>query len=203
MKTLFRFSLASLLLAIAIPAAAAPKIYTSDLAHSEVGFTIRHLVSKVHGKFDTFKSTIVYDAADPTASSVETEIETKSINTGQARRDNHLRSPDFFLADSFPKITFKSTSITKKGDRFQVAGDLTIRGITKPVVLDAALLGIGPGMMGGEVAGFEGTTRVSRKDFGVSWNKALDQGGLLLGNDVDITLNIEAGAGGPRGPGGK
>ncbi len=199
MKTTSRLSIAALLLALAVPAAAAPKTYTSDLAHSEVGFSIRHLVSKVHGKFDAFKSTIVYDAANPSASSIETEIETKSINTANQRRDNHLRSGDFFLTDSFPKITFKSTSVAKKGDRFEVKGNLTIRGVTKPVVLDAAILGIGPGMMGGEVAGFEATTRVNRKDYGVNWNKTLDQGGVVLGDDVDIMLNIEAGEGGPKG----
>ena len=176
-------------------------LYKIDPNHSVVGFSIRHLFSKVPGRFNEFEGTIQFDDKNMAASSVETTIKTASIFTNQEKRDNHLRSADFFAADSFPTITFKSTKVTAvENNKFQIEGDLTIRGRTKRVVLDAELLGVGATPMGTR-AGFEATTTVNRKDFGVLWNKTLDQGGTLLGDDVAIDLGVEAVKAEPKGQG--
>jgi polyisoprenoid-binding protein YceI len=178
--------------ALVLPAAAADT-YTIDKAHTEVLFSVKHLVSKVGGRFQDFDGKLVIDRARPEASTAEFTIQATSINTGQTRRDDHLRSPDFFDVANHPAITFKSTKVTPKSkDAFDVAGDLTIRGNTKPVVLTVNFLGDVKDPMGAEKAGFEVTTRINRKDFGVLWNRALDQGGFVLGDDVNVTINIEA-----------
>jgi polyisoprenoid-binding protein YceI len=178
--------------ALALPAAAA-ETYAVDKTHSEVLFSVKHLVSKVSGQFQDFGGTIVIDRAKPEASSAEFAIKSTSISTKEERRDNHLRSPDFFDVAKFPEITFKSTKVTPKGnDAFEVTGDLTMHGVTKPVVLAVAFLGDIKDQMGNEKAGFEATTTLNRKDFGIVWNKALDQGGYLLGDDVKVTINLEA-----------
>ena len=176
----------------AVRALADPALYKIDPNHSVVGFSIRHLFSKVPGRFNEFEGTAMFDDKNLAASSVEATIKTASIFTNQEKRDNHLRSADFFAADSFPTITFKSTKVTAgENNKFQVEGDLTIRGRTKRVVLDAELLGEGPTPMGTR-AGFEASTTINRKDFGVLWNKTLDQGGTLLGDDVAINISVEA-----------
>jgi polyisoprenoid-binding protein YceI len=180
-------------LLLALSAQAAPVTYKIDPAHSETGFTVRHLFSKVNGRFNTFMGTFVYDAGNPAASSVNVEIEATSIFTGQDRRDAHLRSADFFDVEKFPKLTFVSKSVKAAGkDKLEIAGDLTMHGVTKPVTLVATYLGGGPGMDGANRVGFEATGQLNRKDFGVSWNKALDKGGMLLGDDVDLRIAIEA-----------
>jgi polyisoprenoid-binding protein YceI len=178
-------------------ASAAPLTFDIDQAHSQVGFSVRHFFSKVPGQFKDFSGTIVMDPNTPAASSVEVTIQAASIFTGNDGRDKHLRSPDFFAADSFPTLTFKSTKVDSAGkDRVRVAGDLTMHGVTKSVVLDVEFLGMGEVGVGGKSwgtkAGFDATTTIHRKDFGINWNKTLDAGGVMIGENVAISLHIEA-----------
>jgi polyisoprenoid-binding protein YceI len=162
-----------------------------DPNHSSVGFSIRHLFSKVPGAFDKFSGTVDFDPANPTAATVKVDIDPASIDTKTPKRDDHLRSSDFFDVAKFPALTFQSTKVTKgEGNALTVEGNLTMHGVTKPVTLAVNFLGAGPAM-GGQRAGFEATTKVDRKDFGIIWNKTLDSG-TLLGDDVDITIGIEA-----------
>jgi len=178
-------------------ATAAPVQYTIDKDHSEVGFDVRHLFSKVHGRFNAFAGSITFDEANPAAISVDATAEAKSIWTDNERRDGHLRGVDFFAADSFPTISFKSSKVTAAGKgKYKVAGNLTMRGVTRPVVFDAEFLGAGAVGVGGQSwgtkAGFVATTVVNRKDYGINWNKTLDNGGLMLSDEVTISLSIEA-----------
>jgi polyisoprenoid-binding protein YceI len=176
---------------LAVPGWAA-STYTVDPAHSEVSFQIRHLVTKVRGTFAKFDGTIVKDDADASASSVEFAIETGSIDTGIADRDNHLRSPDFFDAAKHPSITFKSTKVEKVSDtEYRVTGPLSIHGVSKVVTLPVTFDGEVKDPWGNVKGGFSTSTRLNRKDFGITWNKALDTGALLLGEDVDVTINLE------------
>jgi len=191
--------LATLLaLTIAVPAVhAASATYTIDKSHSEVSFKVRHFFTKVPGRFNDFAGTITYDDKNLATSAVDVTIQTASIFTNNDRRDNHLRSDDFFAADKFPTITFKSTKITPgDGGKFKIAGDLTMRGVTKPVTLDAEALGMGAVTAGGNSmgtrAGFTAATTINRKDWGVSWNKVLDNGSTMLDDNVAIELNVEA-----------
>lgn len=198
MKHVLRSALSIAALALAASVSiAAPATYVTDKAHTEVGFSIRHFFSKVHGRFTDFVATIQFDPKDLAKSSVEATVQATSISTDNERRDNHLRSDDFFAVEKNPTLTFKSTKITPgKDNTFKLAGDLTMRGVTKPVVFDAELLGTGDISMGGRVvgtrAGFTATTVVNRKDFGISWNRTLDQGGTMLDDNVKIELNVEA-----------
>ena len=185
------------LLGMASAASAAPQTYDIDPVHSQVGFTVRHFFSKVPGQFKQFSGAILADEKNPAASSVDVTIQTASIFTDNDQRDAHLRSADFFAADSFPAITFKSTKVTPAGkDRYKVAGNLTMRGVSKPVVLDMEFLGKGEVSLGGKSmgtrAGFDATTTVNRQDYGIRWNKTLDQGGMMLGDEVAVSLHIEA-----------
>jgi polyisoprenoid-binding protein YceI len=191
------FALALALMSIAGAASAAPLTFDIDKAHSQVGFSIRHFFSKVPGQFKDFTGTIVMDPTAPAASSVNVTIQAASISTDNDARDKHLRSPDFFAADSFPTLIFKSTKVATTGkDKAQVTGDLTMRGVTRSVVLDVEFLGMGEVGVGGQnwgtKAGFEATGTLNRKDFGINWNKTLDQGGLMIGEDVAISLHVEA-----------
>jgi polyisoprenoid-binding protein YceI len=180
-------------LLLAAQALAAPQAYEIDPVHSRVEFTIRHMFSKVTGDFGAFHGTINYDASAPAASSVVAEIDAASIDTNNDRRDGDLKSPNFFDVAKFSTLSFTSTKVTPLSDgKFKVEGNLTMHGVTKPVVLDTAFLGSGPGLDGATRAGFEGMTKVDRKDYGIVWNKTLDQGGTLLGDDVAISLEIEA-----------
>jgi polyisoprenoid-binding protein YceI len=169
----------------------APVTWQIDGAHSEVAFRIRHLVSRVRGRFTQFGGTVVADPQNLSAGSVDVTIQTASITTDVARRDEHLRSGDFFDAPNHPTITFKSTRVQQTGDNLKVYGNLTIRGVTKPVVLDGRFTGMG-GPTGHRRIGFEATTTVNRMDYGVSWNRAAEGGGALLGDEVEITLTVEA-----------
>jgi polyisoprenoid-binding protein YceI len=175
---------------------AAPAKYSVDKDHTEVGFDVRHFFNKVHGRFNAFAGTIVFDEANPANISVDATAETKSIWTDNDRRDAHLRSADFFAADSFPTLSFKSTKVSAAGkNKYKVDGNLTLRGVTKPVSFDgeflgAAAVGAGGQSWGGK-AGFTATTVVNRKDFGINWNKVLDNGSLMLDDKVTIVLNIE------------
>ncbi|HEY6866933.1 MAG TPA: YceI family protein [Candidatus Eisenbacteria bacterium] len=189
---------AVLALSLAPLAAAEPQNFGFDKAHSEVGFDIRHIFTKVHGRFNDYSGSVSYDPANLTASSVEVSIADSSIYTANERRDNDLRSPNFFDVAKNPAITFKSTKIIpgKDANHFQVVGDLGMHGTTKPVTLDVEFLGVGPvGVNGhsmGMQAGFIGKTTIKRQDWGITWNRTLDQGGMMLGDDVEITLNIAA-----------
>jgi polyisoprenoid-binding protein YceI len=185
------------LVTFASAASAAPLTFDIDKVHSQVGFSIRHFFSNVPGQFKDFGGTIVMDPSAPEASSVEVTIQAASISTDNEARDRHLRSLDFFAADSFPTLTFKSTKVVPAGkDKVTVTGDLTMRGVTKSVVLDVEFLGMGEvgasGQSWGTKAGFEATTTVKRRDYGINWNKTLDKGGLMIGHDVAIILRIEA-----------
>jgi polyisoprenoid-binding protein YceI len=186
-----RLTIASLFLAAAALPLLAADTYTVDKNHSDVSFQVRHWTSKVRGRFTDFSGTIEADTAKPEASSVVFTIKSSSIDTNNADRDNHLRSADFFDAAKNPEITFKSSKIVPAGkDKFDVTGTLTLRGVSKEVTIPVTYLG---SMKTGnsEVAGFELSTRVNRKDYGINWNKTLDAGGIMLSDEVDITIALE------------
>lgn len=164
-----------------------------DSAHSQVGFQVKHMMfSKVRGTFEEFSGTIEFDETNPANSSVNVEINPASINTRDEKRDEHMRSADFFGVDANPKMTFVSTDVKPDGDDYKITGDLTMNGITKSVVLDAEFEGKGPSPMGVEVYGFSAETKISRKEFGMEWNAAIETGGVLVSDEVKITLEIEA-----------
>jgi polyisoprenoid-binding protein YceI len=165
-----------------------------DTVHSEVSFVIRHLVvSKVRGRFDKFEATIV-TAEDPLQSSVEATIDAGSINTVQEQRDTHIRSVDFLDAENHPTITFRSRGVRPDGDQFLVDGDLTIRGVTKPVTLELEVNGFGPDPYGGTRAGFTAKTEIDRQDFGVSYNGPIPgaDNAMVLSDKVLLQIEIEA-----------
>jgi len=166
-----------------------------DHAHSSVDFTVRHLlVSKVRGRFTKWTGALYIDEQDLARSRVDVEIDVASVDTHEAQRDAHLRSADFFEAEKHPRIVFKSKRVEEKGkDHLAVTGDLTIRGATREVVLDVERGGlIAKDPWGKRRAGFTATAKINRKDFGVNFNQVLDQGGLALGEEVAITIEIEA-----------
>ncbi len=187
--TILAVALVFLLVLAVAPAQAAD--YQLDPPHSAVGFAVKHLtVSTVRGGFGEFSGAFNVDDADFTKSSFEVRIKTASINTQNERRDNHLRSPDFFDVANHPEIVFKSKRIEKSGDGYVAIGDLTIRGVTKEVPLRFSAAG--PIRMGNRsVIGVEGSTTINRHDFGVSWSRALDGGGLVVADDVRIELSVE------------
>lgn len=168
--------------------------YEVDPVHTQVMFKVRHMgVSTVTGKFNRFAATFAYDPADPASSWVTATIDAASIDTDNDRRDNHLRSADFFAADSFPNLTFQSTRVEPvEQGRFRVSGDLSIRGVTKPVVLDVVLGGATMGQGGQPIIGWTAETTVNRKDYGLMWNRLTEAGGWLVGDDVRIVLEVEA-----------
>lgn len=168
-----------------------PAVWNIDPVHSGVSFQIRHFVSRVRGKFKDFRGTIAADPENWQNAVIDVAITTSSISTDNDRRDTHLRSNDFFAADSFPTITFRSTRIERSGDAAKVYGTLTIRGVTRPVVLDGQFTGLLKSAQGDRV-GFEATTTVNRLDYGVKWNRAVEGGGAMLGDDVKIEITVEA-----------
>jgi polyisoprenoid-binding protein YceI len=181
------------ILTLAAGPALAADTLVIDRSHSEAGFQVRHLFSNVRGRFGAFEGTIAMDAAKPEASSVEFKIDASSIDTDHADRDKHLRSPDFFDVAKHPFITFASEKIRATGkDRYAVTGTLTMRGVAKSVTLPVSFLGAGKDPWGNERAGFSTSVTLNRKDFGILWNKSLDNGGLLLGDDVAVTIELEA-----------
>ena len=183
------FALATL---TALPAVAATT-WTVDKAHSNVDFSVRHLMANVRGHFADYDGVIVMDA-DPAKSSVEFTIQSKSIDTANEQRDTHLRSADFFEVEKYPAITFKSTAVKKTGDNaYEVTGPLTMRGVTKVVTLPVTFLGEAKDPWGNLKGGFSLSTVLNRKDFGINWNKALDQGGFILGDEVKVEINLEVG----------
>jgi polyisoprenoid-binding protein YceI len=189
------FAAVLLVPALAAPAQAqgpaAPATWQIDKTHSNVQFQIRHFVSKVRGSFKDWKGTVIADPEAWQNGSIDVQIATASIFTDNDRRDGHLRSPDFFAADSFPTIAFKSTHIERTGNDAKIHGNLTIRGVTKPVVLDGSFSGLMKSAQGDRV-GFEASTTVNRMDYGVKWNRAAEGGGAMLGDEVKIEINVEA-----------
>jgi len=168
--------------------------WTSDPAHSIAEFAVKHLVvTTVKGRFREFDATIDIDEAQPENSSVAANIQVASVDTNVAARDADLRSDNFFNAEQYPLITFRSTGVERLSDeRYKVHGDLTIRDVTKPVTLDTEFAGEINDPWGNRRAGFTATTEISRSDFGVKWNQALETGGVVVGDNVKITLHIEA-----------
>ena len=165
-----------------------------DPVHSRIGFVVRHLViSKVHGRFARWTGTLVLDEARPEASKIEIRIEAASIDTHEPQRDAHLRSRDFLDAENHPELIFEGTRIEKTGaDHYQLAGDLTIAGVTRNVLLDVEALGRAKDPWGGERVGFSAKTTIDRRDFGLVWNQALETGGVVVGEKVEIVVEIEA-----------
>jgi polyisoprenoid-binding protein YceI len=193
----------ALLLLLALPAlaSAAPVLFKVDPDHSSATFSIRHFVTNVHGRFKDFEGTVKYDKQNPTASTVEFTAQTASIDTDNKDRDNHLKSPDFFDVAKFPTMTFTSTSVKPRdANTLDVTGNLTIHGVTKPVTVPVSLLGTIATKGGGEKAGFETAFTVDRKDYGLEWNRVLDTGGTLLGNEVKIAISVEANTPKPTEP---
>jgi polyisoprenoid-binding protein YceI len=171
----------------------APGVYTIDPVHSTVGFVARHLVaSKVRGRFTDFTGTITIGAT-PETSSVQAVVQAASITTDNEMRDGHLKSADFLDLENSPTLTFKSTKVSAKGDDFELVGDVTLRGITKPVVFSLEFLGSGPSMTpGATVTGFEARAEIDRRDFGVSFQGNLENGSLIVGNKIVLEFAIEA-----------
>ncbi len=169
-------------------------VYKIDTSHSLVEFAVKHMmVATVKGSFSSFDGTILVDEQDPTRSSVEVTIDAASIDTREPQRDGHLKSADFLDVEKFPHITFRSTRLERIDDqRFRLYGDLTIRDVTRPVVLEASFEGRAKDPWGNERIGFTATTRFDRRDFGLQWNVPLEAGGLLVGNEVRVNLEVEA-----------
>jgi len=168
-------------------------VWQIDPTHSQAEFAVRHLmIATVKGRFRDIAGTVVVEDGDPTTAQVDVTIDVASIDTGVGQRDQHLRSADFFDTDRFPKLTFRSTGVERVGeDHYEVTGDLTIRDVTRPVTLDAHGLGSVRDPWGKERAGYTATARINRKDFGLSWNQALETGGVVVGDEVKITLEVE------------
>ncbi len=168
-----------------------------DAAHTLVGFSAKHMMfTTVRGKFNEVEGTIVVNADDPNGSSVEVTIPAASIDTGVEQRDGHLKSADFLDVEHYPTITFRSKRVegaaNREGDRFKVIGDLTIRGETREVTLDATYDGEGKDPWGGTRAGFSATTKIDRRDWGLTWNAALETGGVLVSNELKIEIEAQA-----------
>ena len=196
------FAAAALSLLAALPVSA--ETYTIDAGHSEVGFKIRHLVSNVRGRFNEFSGTINMDPKNIQNSSVEFRIKAESIDTNQANRDKHLRAEDFFHVEKYPEIVFKSDSVKPAAkDKYNVTGTLTMRGVSKKVTLPVTYTGEVKDPWGNVKAGFETSTTLNRKDYGIVWNQAVDNGGVILGDDVTIEINLETQKQAPKAAAGK
>ena len=168
--------------------------YSLDVAHTRIGFSARHaMVTSVRGSFQDFEGTAHLDAADPTKSSAKLTIRVASLTTGQEQRDAHLRSPDFFDVETYPEITFESTDVEQlDGDTYRLVGDLTIKDQTQPVSVDFTFNGSAKDPFGNLRAGFEGRTTVNRKDWGLTWNAALETGGFLVADKVKFEFDVSA-----------
>ena len=162
-----------------------------DASHSSVGFKVRHLgVAKTRGRFTAFEG-LVHVGEDPADTTVEVTIDAASVDSHDATRDEHLRSADFFDAADHPQLVFRSTGVAGAGDRWQLAGELTIRGVTRPVTLDVTYEGVAGDPWGGTRAGFSATAEVDREEWGLTWNAALETGGFLVGKKVTLELEVE------------
>jgi len=167
--------------------------YQIDPSHSSASFTIKHMmIAKVHGGFEKMSGTLNYDAANPTKSTINVTIDTASINTREAQRDDHLKGPDFFDVEKYPTISFKSTRVDKSADGLKIVGDLTIHGVTQQVTLESEVPSAEMKDPWGNVKiGASASTKIKRKDFGLTWNAALEAGGFLVGDDVTINLDVQ------------
>ena len=167
--------------------------YTLDPTHTRLGFSTRHaMVTTVRGQFTEFSGTAHVDSADPAASSVEVTIQVASVDTGVTDRDGHLKSPDFFDAEQFPTMTFKSTSVVVEDGNWLVTGDFTIKGVTNPVTIDFEPTGSAKDPFGNTRIGFEGAAVINRKDWGLSWNAALETGGVLVSDKIKLEFDVSA-----------
>lgn len=168
--------------------------YAIDASHSQVGFSVKHMMfSTVRGSFRGVEGKIVVDAGNPANSTVDVTIDASTVTTGDVKRDEHLRSADFFDVAVFPTLTFKSNSVDMRSDdEFTLSGELTMHGVTHPVTIKAEQTGAGTNPWGMDVIGFEGSAKVNRRDFGLNWNAALEKGGVLVSDEIKITLEIEA-----------
>ncbi|MEW6283988.1 MAG: YceI family protein [Candidatus Eremiobacterota bacterium] len=182
-----------LLLGLLAPAAWA-KTYEVDPAHSNIVFSIKHFVSYVEGRFRDFSGSIDYDPNNPAASAVSFTVQARSIYTDNDKRDTHLRSEDFFDVDKHPTLTFKSKKvIARDKEHLDVVGEITIRGVTRGITVPITILGTTQGFQG-ELIGFRTEFTINRKDFGIVWNRSLDKGGSVLGDEVQVRILVEAGA---------
>ncbi|RNF38528.1 YceI family protein [Planococcus salinus] len=169
------------------------KKWTVDATHSEIGFSVKHMmISKVKGSFGSYEATVEANEEDLQGALIDFKIDVNSINTNNEDRDNHLRSADFFDAENHPHITFKANDIVKKGEEYELTGDLTMKGVTRPATFEVEYGGKGTNPWGVEVVAFSGEGKVNRKDFGLTWNQALETGGVMVGEDIKITLELEA-----------
>ncbi len=180
-------------LVLAFSAAAHAANWKVDQSHTNVGFSVSHIFTSVKGRFDRFDGTIVFDPEKPESAIVRAAVEAASINTNNTKRDKHLRSDDFFNAKEHPTLTFESTGgVTEmKENRGKLAGNLTIHGVTKPVVFDVTFRGQGKDPWGNVRAGFAASLSINRKDYGLNWNEVLETGGLLVGEEVEIRIDVE------------
>ncbi len=171
---------------------AATERYNVDPDHSIVGFSVAHMVvSRTTGRFTEYTGFIEMDAEAKTVKAIEAVVQTASVNTNHTKRDTHLKGPDFFNVEKFPTMTWKMKSYEKQGEQYAAKGDLTLLGVTKEVVLTGSFNGVAKDPWGNTRAGFTARGKINRKDFGMNWSKALDSGGLVVGDDVDINLEIE------------
>ena len=202
MKRTFALSFSLALLAsaslVSVPVQAAH--YNVDDSHSHVGFSIKHLVGIVKGEFKEFGGSFEFDKDKVEDTKGTFTAKTASISTNNPKRDEHLKSADFFDAKKFPEITLANLKVEKKGDKFQAQGDLTMHGVTKPVTFDVEFGGTAKDPWGNTRAGFSATTKLARKDFGIVWNKSLDAGGVMLGEDVMLDIQVEAVEGPAKAP---
>ncbi|HLD70154.1 MAG TPA: YceI family protein [Candidatus Omnitrophota bacterium] len=173
--------------------AGAADIFQIDRSHSSIGFALKHLtISTVTGEFTDYSGTIQYDAKDPAAFTAEVMIQAATIDTHQKKRDDHLRGADFFDTEKFPIISFKSKKCASDANGYLLTGDLTMHGVTKEISIPLTISGPVKSPMGSDVIGVSAETTINRQDFGVSWNKALDTGGFMVGDEVKISVNLEA-----------
>ena len=187
-----KLSLTTAAALLAASSLSAADTWTVDKGHSDASFTIRHMMSRVRGQFTDFSGAIVADAAKPEAASVEFALKAASINTASEGRDKDLRSPNFFDVEKFPEITFKSSKVKSTGkDKYDVTGTLAMHGVSKEVTIPVQFLGFGKDPWGNEKAGFSIDFTLNRKDFGITYNKVLDTGGALLGDEVAVSINLE------------
>ncbi len=187
-----RFIYTAVLVVFIIAGVQAADKYVADKAHTNIGFTVKHMViTTVPGKFNDYMIDFIFDANDLNKSSIKVTIKTASINTDDEKRDEHLRSADFFDAAKYPEITFVSSSIMKKGNDYVAKGTLTMRGVSKEIELPFKILGPVQDPWGNTKMGVEASLTVDRQDYGISWSKSLDTGGLVLSDDVNIKLDVE------------
>ena len=172
---------------------AATGTWVIDPSHTTIGFSVRHaMVARVRGSFGTYSGSFTIDGENLSESTAELTISGASINTNSADRDAHLASPDFLDVENFPTLTFVSTGVSAKGDDILVTGDLTIHGVTKSVEVKYEFIGLSTDPYGNNKIGFEGSAKISRKEFGLVWNAALETGGVMVGDDITLTLDVEA-----------